>query len=573
MDCNEIILSEDYADFIVQNAAVESNDIFIEAACIQPLNEAFRTEYIPLAELYRGQPGGIDAFFLLAGSALRRVDYYSFPKLYGLMDRSALEQSRITDVQNQPALSLSGSGVLIGFVDTGIDWSLPVFRRTSGRTRIVALWDQAGEELDPPDGFYYGTLYQAEELNAALEGMLDVPGDELGHGTFLASVAAGGEDERADFIGAAPEADLAVVKLKQAKSYLRSYFQIPEDVPAYQENDIMAGVMFLQQLAQRRRQPLVLCIGLGSNQGQHAGTSPLAEMLTEIAGLPQRIICACAGNEGGRSSHYYGKLNLGVSRDVVELRVDPMETGFTMEFWAQSTEIYQITLQSPTGETVPKLPGRQGSSQILNFVFEDTVVAVDYEVAEDRSGIFMVQFRFRSPTPGIWQIQVEQRLGTEGEFHMWIPIQDFLRGNTVFLRPWPDVTVTEPGNAVRVLTVGGYQHRDRSIYLNSGRGFNVFGIVKPTMVAPAVEVYGAEPAGFYGYQTGTSIATALMAGACALLLEWAVIRYNSINMNTVEASAYLVRGAQRSVGRAYPNQEWGYGALDLYRTFEVLTII
>ena len=571
MTCQDAVLSEEYADFIIQNTVSDGELFFEETFCTQPLSEIYRTEYVPLEKLLAGRISSArDPFFLLAGMPLQQVPYYCFPKLYGLMDRSALDSSRITDVQNQPALSLTGGGVLIGFVDTGIDWRLPVFQRPTGRTRVVALWDQSELAEIHPEGFVYGREYTEDDINAALSGQGEVPLDPLGHGTLLAGIAAGSEDNVADFIGAAPNADIAVVKLKEAKQYLRTYFQIPQDVPAYQENDIMAGVIYLCKLAATRKQPLVLCLGLGSNQGSHSGAGPLQEIISRIAKLPQHIVCVAAGNEAAWGTHFYGSISETTSEETIEIRVGEGTQGFTMEFWAQSPELYSISLQSPTGELVPR---RLGRSEIITFVFEQTKIAIDYALAETLSSNFLVQFRFQNPTPGIWRLKAYNSLFVFGGFHIWLPIQDFMTGEVVFLKPNPDTTLTEPSNSPWVMTLAGYQHRDNSLYLHSGRGYTSSRIYKPSLAAPAVGVYGPEPGGIYGDHTGTSLAAAQTAGACALLLEWAVIRRNSVNMNTSEAITYLVRGARRSPGREYPNREWGFGILDLYRTFEVLTTI
>ncbi len=574
MACEEVILSEEYADFIFQNSISETIPFFQEVACIQNLDEVYRTEYVPLKALSGGRGSQPDnGFYLLAGLPLLQVPYYSVPKLYGLMDRSSMEASRITDVQNQPALSLTGGGVLVGVIDTGIDWSLSIFQKPSGKTRIVALWDQAGTEGPHPANFSYGREYTQGDINLALTGQGEIPKDPLGHGTFLAGIMAGSEDIEQDFIGAAPNADIAVVKLKEAKRYLREYFQVPLDVPAFQENDVMAGAVYLHQLATARRQPLVICIGIGSNQGSHSGVGPLQEVLSRIAKLPQHVVCVAGGNESGRSSHYFGRMEGQMTEQTVELRVDARDKGFTMEFWARSPELYTISLQSPTGETISNIPGRVSQSQLYGFVFEETKVIVDYALAEPLSGNFMIQLRFQNPTPGIWKIRASNSLFVYGGFHIWLPIYAFMSGETIFLRPNPDTTLSEPGNAAWVMTVAGYQHRDGSLYLHSGRGYTSTEIVKPYITAPAVEVYGPEGSGAYGYRTGTSIAAAHAAGASALLLEWAVIRRNSVNMNTGEAATYLIRGAKRVPGREYPNREWGFGILDLYSTFEVLATI
>ena len=178
----------------------------------------------------------------------------------------SLEVSGITAVQNQPVLGLNGRDVLIGFLDTGIDCTHPAFRYSDGSSRIVGLWDQTIQTKTPPFDLEYGSAYTREEINAFLssenaEELL--PGkDENGHGTFLAGAAAGSLLPERNFSGAAPEAMIAVVKLKPAKQYLKDLFYITGNVPAYQSTDIMMGIRYLILLADQLKKPLVICLCL-----------------------------------------------------------------------------------------------------------------------------------------------------------------------------------------------------------------------------------------------------------------------------------------------------------------------
>ena len=185
--------------------------------------------------------------------------FRSIPRCYTILDQTALESSGITKVQNQRNLRLKGDGILIGILDTGIQYENSVFRNTDGSSRIVAIWDQSLRSDRPPEGFLYGTEYTKEEIDYALrqENPRDYvrQTDDNGHGTKLAAIAAGSEDAANDFIGAAPYADIAVVKLKPAKEYLRDFYYIRKDAVAYQENDIFTALDYLNQLADKRKQP------------------------------------------------------------------------------------------------------------------------------------------------------------------------------------------------------------------------------------------------------------------------------------------------------------------------------
>ena len=158
---------------------------------------------------------------------------------------------------------------------------------------------------------------------------------------------------------------------------------------------------------------------------------------------------------------------------------------------------------------------------------------------------------------------------------MWLPIQPQVGNDIRFIQPNPDTTVTTPGNTNACITVGGYDGLTGARYLQSGRGFSGTGQVKPEFCAPAVEVFGAQvgPLGVerrYVTRTGTSAAAAITAGAAALVLEWGLLRGNASTMNSIEVKNLLIRGCERENNMVYPNTEWGYGKLNVYRAFQVL---
>lgn len=213
-NCDAFIRSNNTYDILIARESLEISDD--RAECIQNIGEKFVAEYFDRDEVPQ--------------LSIRTYGYSIIPKCFGLLDTLALETTGILQLQNQPALSLRGQGIFIGFVDTGISYELPCFRNADGSTRIRSIWDQsipAGEK-NTPQGFLYGTEYTQKEINEALEQehpreLVPVT-DEDGHGTMLASIACGSEDLQAGFTGAAPYAELLVVKLKPAKPYLKDFF-------------------------------------------------------------------------------------------------------------------------------------------------------------------------------------------------------------------------------------------------------------------------------------------------------------------------------------------------------------
>lgn len=507
--------------------------------------------------------------------SVAREGYASIPHLYALLDEpdlaSSLEQSGIRQTAAQPRLSNQGRGTLIGIVDTGIDYTLPLFRDSDGRTRILGIWDQtiAGnglEQVSPFDALHYGTVYSNAQLNAALQ--TDAPfsvvpsTDTNGHGTALAAIAAGTS-------GAAPNAALAIVRLKPAKQYLRDFYLLPETAIAFQENDIMLGIKYLLYLARIYQMPLIILLGLGTNSGSHDGTSPLALYLTELAANSGEIILAAGGNETGFGHHYLGSIPENEAYEDVELRVGPEERGFVLELWAREAALYSIGFLSPSGEEISRLPLSVTEDQRITFLLEETVIDVSYSRTEASAGSELIFLRFQAPAAGIWRIRVYNSLNLRETYHIWLPVHGFLSENTYFLRPNPDTIVTEPGNAAPILTAAAYNHRNNSIYIHSSRGYSKSGYIKPDLAAPGVNLSWSDQASVPPL-SGTSAAAAYLAGACAILLSWAVEEGNLSAINTPIAKAILIRGAKRRTSLSYPNREWGYGTLQLYQAFLAL---
>lgn len=557
-DCREQVYSNEYFDFIIPYG-VEA-EIPATTGCVQRITEDFDIFYYPREGL---PPLDISTY-----------TYTGIPKCYGLLDVTALEASGILRLQNQPVLSLKGNGVLVGFIDTGIDYTNPVFRFSDGSTRIAAIWDQSIEDGTPPDGIIYGAEYRREQINEALQSEdpyeLVPHRDENGHGTFLAGVACGSEDIANDFIGAVPQSQIAVVKLKQAKPYLRDFFFIPEGVEAFSEADIMMGVSYLDGLANRLGLPLVICLAVGNSMGSHGRDGSLATYLNYICTRRRRSVVTAAGNEANARHHFQGTISGEMEYEDVEINVETDVAGVFFELWAESLELYAVSIISPTGEQFPRLPVRAGGSGDYHFIFEGTTVSVDYRVETKEAANQLIYFRFSNLRRGLWIVRVFPENIVTGRYNMWLPLQQFTEGNVFFLRSDPDITITTPGTSGQVITVGGYQVSNGSIYQSSGRGFTTSGEIKPDFAAPAVSVYGPGLRGNYVTMTGTSAAAAITTGAVAQIMQWALVEQREPTLSNAGIKNMLIRGTRKNQERSYPNREWGYGTLDVYRAFELL---
>lgn len=568
LDCTEMILSNNYFDLITDFPVwLLGEDT--ENKCTVSVQGLYDLIYFD-----RGELSDIQEYFF---------SYRSVPKLYGLMqeggsiggfDPASLIASGIAQVQREP-LNLTGRGVVICFIDTGIDYTSPVFRNEDGTSRILAIWDQTIQSGAPPEGFLYGTEYTREDINRALQSedpYSVVPSrDEIGHGSSLASAAAGSRLSGGyGFQGAAPDADIVVVKLKQCKPYLRDFYLLPREVPAYQENDIMLAVEYADSFAEPLVRPMVVCLGMGTNYGDHTGSSPLGRYLNAIAVRRSRAVVVAGGNEGNAAHHFQGRLNNrgedGENSRAVEVRVDRGTEGFFLELWGSLPDIFTVSVRTPGGETIP--PVRLGirDSITYSFVYERSKVTIAGSLVEPASGEELIVLRVQDPTPGIWTFRVEAAGEIHnGEFNIWLPITQFLTAPVYFLESSPYITLTEPAMASSVISVSTYDAANNSFYITSGRGYSRCGTIRPDFAAPGVNVSTIN-----GRESESSLAAAITAGAVAQFMQWAVVERNNTVVESREIKNYFIRGASRSFDITYPNREWGYGRLNMVGTFDAL---
>ena len=559
MPCYPNSASEDYADFITRY--YERPAEFLARAgtdCIDFINYQFAVVHLPQA--------------VARELTISTATYSAIPKLYALLDLTSLDAAGILSATRLPPLSEQGRGVMIGFIDTGIDYQDPLFQNKDGSTRILGIWDQTLGN-DAPGVSHsssifpvsYGTQYTKDQIDAALRSenpLESVPStDTNGHGTMIASIAAGNETADGSFSGAAPNCYLGIVKLKPAKQYLRDFFLIRENADAYQENDIMMGVSYLFALANQYHTPLVICLAVGTNMGSHTGTSNLSTFLNEMSTFPGTAFVVAAGNETGYGHHYRGSTAPGNPVHQVELNIGETTRGFSMEFWAQNTAVYTIGFRSPSGEVIEGPALRNMEADTLRFLLEGTKITVYSRIVSNADGSQLIFLRFQDPFPGIWTLTITNRTDISDSFHLWLPNRSFIPDDTYFLRPDPDTLITGPGNASYPITVGAYDHTTGGIYIHSSRGFSRSGVIKPELAAPGV-----------GTLTGTSAAAAHVAGAAAILLNWGILQGNDPYMNSSTIKTYLIRGADRNPSRTYPNREFGYGTLNLHQAFLNLRI-
>ena len=505
---------------------------------------------------------------------LGRHPYNNFPSLFTLTSTTSLEKSGITTVQRNPYLALLGSGVMVAVIDTGIDYQHPAFKYNDGTSRILTMWDQTDQSGTPPETFTFGSQYSRDQINAALstEAPLSfVPTtDPNGHGTAIASVLAGSPNPAESFSGVVPQADLVIVKLKEAKQNLKKIFFVPEDALCYQESDIILGLRYAFRASEQFNRPLVVCIAMGSSQGGHDGRGAMDSYIDYLSLLPGIGICVSAGNEGNSQRHYFNSTTGAPYYNDFELRVGSNDKMFSMEIWSYAPTRLSVDISSPNRESTQPVFPSFNQCRRFSFIFNQTTIYVNNTIFEEENGDQLILLRFNNLLPGIWYLRVQNIESEPFAFHSWLPSGDLITRETYFLNSNPDTTLTSPGNGRHQLTVAGYNDTNNSILPESSRGYTRTGELKPDLAAPGYQLTCAVPGNMYGTVTGTGAAAAHGAGIVAMVLEWAIARGNYPRMTGNNVNRLLINGAARSSSYIYPNNIWGYGQIDVNNLFERL---
>nr|WP_304971319.1 S8 family peptidase [uncultured Acetatifactor sp.] len=578
---------------------------------------------------------GIEVEYLIAGYAiltvpeqlvdymveLEEIEYVEKPKRYFYEAEMPADSSCIPQVTLRNP-NLSGAGVLVAVLDSGIDYKLPEFRHPDGSTRIRFLWDQtllpdapagkaAGDNAErrnraavngtgqpdsgggedtaaplrrPPAGYRLGVEFSSEQINQALtapsmqEQFELLPStDTSGHGTAVAGIAAGNSPA---YQGVAPEAELLVVKLG-----------VPDVSSFPRTTEIMRAVTYAINKALELRMPLVINLSFGNTYGAHDGSSLIERFLDNAAEIGRTVICVGSGNEGNSGGHLAGSLlqqnTMPGSRDgvpsrtgliarpvSVELAVADYERTLNVQLWKNYCDTYRIFLRSPGGQET-QLPGmisggkytlRLEQTEVLVYFGEPAPYAVAEEIYFE-----MLPVGRNYINSGIWTIRLEPLQVVTGRYYFYLPSAVVRSAGTGFYRSTPEVTLTIPATAAKVISIGAYDSTYEAYADFSGRGYAdanrtigvvAAGLAKPDLAAPGVGIIAPDIYGGYTPMTGTSFATPIVSGSCALLMEWGIVRGNDVFLYGEKVKAYLRRGARALRGETeYPNGRVGWGGL------------
>lgn len=494
------------------------------------------------------------------------ITYMEKPKQLFYEIQEGKRAACITSLQTRES-SLTGRGVLVGIIDSGIDYTHPDFQNPNGTTRILSLWDQtipsntiAGSP--PPPRYPFGTLFTSETINRALEAtnpqerFAICPSQDLsGHGTHVAGIAAGnGSASNGIYRGVAYEADLIVVKLG---------IPGPNSFPS--TSLLMMAVDFCVRESLSRNVPLALNLSFGNTYGSHSGSSLLETYLDSVATLGRISIVVGSGNEGAGNGHTSGQLS-GNQSQTIEFSISDYTTSLNIQLWKNYWDEFMITLSPPSGTGIT-LPSSFGTwrysfdeTDVYSYNGEPTPYSPFQEIYLD----FLPRDTYL--TAGVWTLHLTPQQIRNGNWDMWMPATAIRNQTTAFLRPTPTTTLTIPSTSSRVVTVGAYDSRQNTIASFSGRGYTWNNQqIKPDLIAPGVDIISCAPGGSYISKTGTSMATPFVTGSAALLMQWGILQENDLFLYGEKLKAYLIDGAGRLPGfSTYPNPQTGWGTLCAY---------
>ncbi|HVL05102.1 MAG TPA: S8 family serine peptidase [Acidimicrobiales bacterium] len=458
---------------------------------------------------------------------------------------------------------LSGKGVVIGVVDTGIETDHPAFAG-----RILRVWDQTLNGPGVAEGGYGAELQPP---------MVDISHDTVGHGTHVAGIAAA---EDPVYEGVAPEAELVIVKSDLMTAHIAD------------------AVRYIFRVAATLGRPAVVNLSLGGHGDAHDGTDSLSMVIDSLTG-PGRIVCCAAGNEGNDNIHAQGKVRKGgvrnfaasIPRPAAEQR--PWVAAFNG--WYKGRDRMTVSVMAPNHESTPAQPvitGNENPAKI--YQLELGAVRVTTPGPDPANGDinFFVEIQpAPAPTappgtppsaPGTWRIKMKGvKVSGDGLVDLWSI--DERVGQFTGIAVEDNMKVGSPGCCTSAITVASFTTKDKwedffgnphqsALELNtisdfSSEGPRRDGARKPDVAAPGAMI-GASLSGDSGVgpavlldqlnriNAGTSMACPFVAGMVALLLE----RDPTLDPEAVKALLQARSAIPRRPAGTW-DEKWGYGLI------------
>ncbi|GAA0086110.1 hypothetical protein UT300007_25490 [Clostridium sp. CTA-7] len=500
------------------------------------------------------------------------IVYVLPPEIYTLQEISAVEASDVSYLQEELPLKLTGKGVVVGIIDTGIDYLNEEFMDSEGKTRINAIWDQTISSNKENKIVPFGTIYTKDEIDSAINiyrnggNPYDVVAskDEIGHGTNIAGIV-GASGKNKDIKGVAPDCEFVVIKLIEAQFYKYNY---EPSVPVFNAPAIFGAIEFLRDYLVREKKPVVVLLPLGSNNGNHKGNHILDNYIATVSSNIGIVIVTGSGNQGIQDGHVSGIIKNKGDYDSIELIVAKSQKLFFMDVWVDLPNIMEINLVAPSGESTGIIPAILNINKKYSFVFEQTKTNIYYYLPEEYTGDQLIRLYFWDIQPGMWRLTIRLSSGKMAKYNAWLLQKGLVAEGTRFTPSDPYGTLTIPGDSDYVVTVAAYNQNNNNLLAYSGAAFIEESLNRIDFAAGGVNTKTTGLGNSVDIVNGTSVAAAVGAGACILLFQWGIVKGNYPYMYSQSIKTFLNRGTIKRRGDIYPNPQLGYGIINFYKIFE-----
>ena len=546
-------------------------------------------------------------------SSIRRIESNDL-KLQPLNDQM-IRNNHVLEVQNGFNLpqNYDGTGVVMGIIDEGIDFTHPDFRDEFGRTRLKYVWDQSIINTDPttqPQPYGYGKQY----IGAQVDTSTQFHDSQFSHGSHVAGIACGNGLAVNNYTGVAPKADIIVVKMDLTRSdneFLTS---------------LVDAVKYVFDRASQLGEPAVINISLGTYFGSHDAKDIQALAIDNlVSDSVSRVIVCAAGNLG------YAPIHLGYNLST--------DTNYTWFQYSSGSVYFQVWGDSGNFENANvalslQRRNRNNFSDVVSLPFIDvtsntgTIVTDTLKVGNNRIGIvqrlvqnwgnrYSIEYEIvpdsiRTITPSdttdyLWKLAAtgSGRMDAWSFDMVFDNLPDTISLPSIRYYQKPDLTqniVSSFTCSDKIITVGSYTNRnyytnanfaitrDTSLHVGdlsifSSHGPTRDGRIKPDIMATGEWVLscgaqaelnilvGVEPdkvaAGRkHKRSSGTSMSSPVVAGVAALYLQ------KNPGADYAEVKSKIISCATQDgfTGTSLPNNIWGYGKVNAYGTVKGCTI-
>ncbi|MBS6507406.1 MAG: S8 family peptidase [Paraclostridium bifermentans] len=465
-------------------------------------------------------------------------------------------------VESNPYLNVSGENILVAVIDSGVDYLHKDLIDDNNSSKILYLWDQENNSKKPPEGMIFGSEFNREEINKAIQNQDNsLSKDNTGTGTMACGIIAGQGNINREYRGIARGVDLIVVKLREYKDiYYKGKI-------SYEMSDFVAALTYAFNISIKENKPLIVNFTVGTISSINIEAAIIESYgILEKSGI---VLVSGAGNEGNTDIHFAGTLKDVDSYKDVSIQ-NGNNTNLDIVIRGKGPDKFFLQLISPSGDI----------SQIIRYAPDDRIYRGRFYIEKTsyivlnkfpwlESGDQRIEINLMDIKPGIWTLRLSPEFIIHGDFDVYLPNKALIDKTTRFTDSKSNATITKLGLASSVITIGTYNDKTNSLWIGSSKGNLSGSRVRPDIIAPGVDVISTFNYNEYNTATGTGVSSSIVCGSLALIMQYLEeeSRVPKLSLFTEPLRTYLMIGATRQEIYTYPNISQGYGIFNLRDTF------